>query len=90
MKTKVVIKTRNGTEHVMSIDTYARWLCLLEAIEVAKRGEERYGIQADLKQKAFSEYINERFPAMKHDIRVEEHLDVELMDLHHELRTLVV
>lgn len=58
----------------MSYDEYARWLCLLEGIEiVSKRVEQlkKRSIGSDIdwiKPLAFQKYIDERFLSMKSDL----------------------
>ena len=58
----------------MSYDEYARWLCLLEGIEiVGKRVEQlkKRSIENDIdwiKPLAFQKYIDERFLSMKSDL----------------------
>jgi hypothetical protein len=60
--------------HNMSYDEYARWLSLLEGIEiVGKRVEQlkRRSIENDIdwiKPLAFQKYIDERFLSMKSDL----------------------
>ena len=78
----ICITTNDSVEHVMSVETYARWLCLMEAIDVIQRTAEKNNIDLDkrtdwVKPLAIQKYIDERFPGMLHDVKVEEHLDVE-------------
>jgi hypothetical protein len=60
--------------HNMSYDEYARWMCLLEGVEiVSKRVEQlkRRSIDNDvdwIKPLAFQKYIDERFLSMKSDL----------------------
>lgn len=89
---KVSIKTRKGVEHVMTLETYTRWMCLMEAIDVIDRTAKIHNIDLDkrtdwVKPLAIQKYINERYPAMLHDVRVEEHLDVETFDVKRALST---
>lgn len=70
------IKTLNTEiqQHNMSYDEYARWLCLLEGVEiVSKRVEQlkKRSIENDIdwiKPLAFQKYIDERFLSMKSDL----------------------
>ena len=63
-----------ANSHNMSYDEYARWLCLLEGIDlVGKRVEQlkRRSIENDIdwiKPLAFQKYIDERFLSMKSDL----------------------
>ena len=88
---KVSIKTRKGVEHVMTLETYARWMCLMEAVDVIDRTAKIHNIDLDkrtdwVKPLAFQKYISERYPGMLHDVRVEEHLDVETFKVEQELK----
>jgi hypothetical protein len=69
--------TTQVTDHKqfnMSYDEYARWMCLLEGIEiVGKRVEQlkkrSIGDNVDwIKPLAFQKYIDERFLSMKSDL----------------------
>lgn len=87
---KVSITTRDGNEHVMSVETYTRWLCLVEAIDVIQKAAERNNINLDkrtdwVKPLAIQKYMDERFHSMMHDVKVEEHLYVSVKDLEQEL-----
>jgi hypothetical protein len=87
---KVSIKTRKGVEHVMTLETYTRWMCLMEAIDVIDRTAKTHNIDLDkrtdwVKPLAIQKYISERYPAMLHDVRVEEHLDITTFDVKKEL-----
>jgi hypothetical protein len=61
-------------QHNMLLDEYARWLCLLEGVEiVSKRVEQlkKRSIESDIdwiKPLAFQKYIDERFLSMKSDL----------------------
>jgi desulfoferrodoxin (superoxide reductase-like protein) len=88
---KISIKTRKGVEHVMTLETYARWMCLMEAIDVIDKTAKMHNIDLDkrtdwIKPLAIQKYINERYPGMLHDVRVEEHLDVETFKVEQELK----
>lgn len=89
---KVSITTRSGEEHVMSVECYTRWLCLVEALDVIHKAAERNNINLDkrtdwLKPLAIQKYMDERFHSMLHDVKVEEHLYVSVQDLREDLST---
>jgi len=69
-----LIIQKDNTELNMSYDEYARWLCLLEGVEiVSKRVEQlkKRSIENDvdwIKPLAFQKYIEERFLSMKSDL----------------------
>jgi hypothetical protein len=76
---KVSIKTKSNKTHVMTIDTYSRWLCLAEALQLINQQAEKSKLDLDktnswIKPIALQKYIVQRFPAMNHDFRVEENL----------------
>lgn len=73
------IKTKNGDAHDMSLESYARWLCLAEAFDYIEKGiEKRKGrdenIENVVKPIAIQKYIDERYHAMLHDVKVEEYV----------------
>ena len=79
MSKRVSIKTKSNKTHVMSIDTYSRWLCLAEAIQLINQQAEKNKMDLDktsswIKPIALQKYITQRFPAMNHDFRIEENL----------------
>lgn len=87
----IKIKTRSGVEHVMSLEMYTRWLCLVEAIDFIDKKAVQCGINLDrdsswIKPLDIRDYINTRFPAMLHDVKVEESLDVEFFNIRDELQ----
>jgi len=54
----------------MSVDEQARWLCLIQAVDVSANFAEKRGINTDksyewIKPCAYSAYINEMLPSMK-------------------------
>jgi hypothetical protein len=70
----ITINTKSKTEK-MHIDEYARWLCLIEAIDYIDKKCEDMGENIEeidwVKPIAFQKYIDERFHSMKHDLTVE-------------------
>jgi hypothetical protein len=80
MINKISIKTSSNKNHVMTVDTYSRWLCLVEALEHINDKAKKYKINLDksdswIKPLAIQKYIKQRFPSMNHDFKVEEYLD---------------
>ena len=54
----------------MSVDEQARWLCLIQAVDVSSNFAEKRGINTDksykwIKPCAYSAYIKEMLPSMK-------------------------
>lgn len=80
MINKISIKTSSNKNHVMTVDTYSRWLCLVEALEHINDKAKKSKINLDksdswIKPLAIQKYIKQRFPSMNHDFKVEEYLD---------------
>jgi hypothetical protein len=62
----------------MSVDEQARWLCLLQAVNVSADFAEKRGINTDksyewIKPCAYSSYINEMLPSMR--LRIQQERD---------------
>lgn len=72
-------------DHKMSVETYARWLCLIEALDIVTKTAEEHNIDLNkrtdwIKPLDFQKYIVERAPAMIHDVKVEEFIyDLEIL-----------
>jgi hypothetical protein len=80
MVKKISVTTKSNAEHVMSVDSYSRWLCLMEAVELINQQASKSKIDLEksdkwIKPLALQKYINQRFPSMNHDFKVEECLD---------------
>ena len=79
MRKTISIKTKSNKNYEMSLDTYTRWLCLAEALQIINQQAEKSKIKLEdndswIKPIALQKYIKERFPAMNHDFKVEESL----------------
>lgn len=77
MRKTISIKTKSNKNYEMSLDTYTRWLCLAEALQIINQQAEKSKIKLEdndswIKPIALQKYIKERFPAMNHDFKVEE------------------
>lgn len=75
----VSITTKSNIKHVMSVETYSRWLCLVEALQHVNHQAKKSKIDLEksdswIKPLAFQKYISQRYPSMNHDIKVEEFL----------------
>jgi len=77
---EITTQVTDHNQFNMSYDEYARWLCLLEGIEiVGKRVEQLKKRSIDssidwIKPLAFQKYIDERFLSMKSDLdEIERH-----------------
>ena len=70
----IPIITADGKLHIMTSECYARWLCLIEALEVITEDAEKNNIDLEANDKwikplALQKYIDERFHAMHYDVR---------------------
>ena len=56
----------------MELDTFVRWACLVDAIEVISDKCSQLGLERDddswIKPNAIEKFVHDRFPAMKHNI----------------------
>lgn len=78
MINRVSVKTKSNKEHVMDVETYARWLCLVEALEFINQKAKNSKIDLDkndnwIKPLALQKYIKQRYPSMFHDFKIEEY-----------------
>lgn len=75
MEDNIVIKTSDGTEHDMTKDTFIRWMCLIELVQLAEEKAEELKIDLEkydwVKPLEFRKYINARFKSMEVDIEAE-------------------
>lgn len=76
MENSINIKTSDGTIHNMSKDTFIRWMCLVELVDLAEEKAKELKINLDkfewVKPLEFRKYINARFKSMEVDIEAEE------------------
>ena len=65
-------KLKDGTTKTMEFEELVRWACLVEALEVVGNQED-VDVDSDkwIKPLAFQKYVDERFPAMLADLKVE-------------------
>jgi hypothetical protein len=75
MKKTITIQTKAKNEE-LSIDAYARWLCLMEAIHIVCKKADELGMHTDkdmswVKPISFQKYIDERFVSMKHETELD-------------------
>jgi len=66
---------KDGTTKVMQFDEFVRWACLIEGVgKVADKLEEK-GVNMNnndwVKPLAFHKYVEERFPSLYQDLKVE-------------------
>lgn len=78
-KRTIEIKLKDKTES-MSVKTYSRWLCLIEAIELVCNKAKQMKVDTNnnmdwIKPLAFQKYIDERFESMIDEIEIHEKED---------------
>jgi hypothetical protein len=72
---KIKINRANVTEE-MEIDTYVRWLSLMESIYIVSTHGEKIGVNIEkdmnwVKPINFQKYMDDRFVSMKHEVEME-------------------
>lgn len=75
MKRTITVQTKTKEEK-LTIDCYARWLCLMEAIYIVCKKADELGVHTDkdmawIKPISFQKYMDERFVSMKHEIELD-------------------
>ena len=75
---KITIERKNGIVEEMSSVSFARWACLIEALGFIQEKAEELKLDVDnfLKPVAIEHYIEERYPAMLHDVDTEINLGI--------------
>lgn len=74
MTDAIVLDKKDGSEEMMSMDEFSRWMCLVEAfhfIETKAADLKLDNAEKLLKPLAIEQYIVDRFPSMRHDVGVE-------------------
>jgi hypothetical protein len=68
----IKINRKDGVEY-MDLDTFSRWMCLIEAFHFIEQHAEEFAIDASnlLNSSAIDKYIEERYHAMRHDVGFE-------------------
>jgi len=77
-KRTIQVQTKDKLED-LSIECYARWLSLMEAIYIIGKKADDMGVNIDkstdwIKPISFQKYMDERFPSMVHEIELEKGL----------------
>lgn len=77
----IIVETKNK-QHKLTAVEYARWLCLIEALDIVTKKAQLFKI--DLLNKdvdwvkplAFQKYITERFESMIEEVNINENLNL--------------
>ncbi|NBP04580.1 MAG: hypothetical protein EBU90_31760 [Proteobacteria bacterium] len=71
----IKFELNDGRVHSMGLEEMTRWCCLMEAISSIENKCEERGIDMDkvdwVKPLAIQKYMDERYHAMLHDVKVE-------------------
>lgn len=82
LKKYITIETKQQT-HKLKCNEYARWLCLIEALDVISRGAERFKVDLNktdidwVKPLSFQKYVTERYESMIEEV-LENELNVKM------------
>lgn len=75
MSRKIVIETKNGN-HEMERDTFIRWLCLVEMVQLTEEKAKELNIDLErfdwIKPIAIKKYMTEKFKNMEIDLEAVE------------------
>jgi len=87
MSKDISIETNNGI-HKMNKDTFIRWLCLAEMIQITEEKAKELNIDLErydwIKPIAIKKYMNERFKGMEIDFDAEERCSKpQINSIHH-------
>lgn len=72
-KKSITVNCNNGNRN-LNVDEYARWLCLLEALDIISRKAQQFKVDLHgkdvdwVKPLAFQKYIVDRFESMKDEV----------------------
>jgi hypothetical protein len=80
LKKSITIEAKNGN-HKLKVSEYARWFCLIEALDIISRKAQQFKVDlqnkdADwVKPLAFQKYIDERYESMVDEVLMNESTD---------------
>jgi phosphotransacetylase len=72
-KKYITVDCKNGNRN-LNVDEYARWLCLLEALDIISRKAQQFKVDLHgkdvdwVKPLAFQKYIVDRYESMKDEV----------------------
>lgn len=85
-KKHIVVETSKGS-HKLKADEYARWLCLIEALEIISKKAEQFKVDLHgkdvdwVKPLAFQKYIVDRFESMIDEVSMNEGVKINIKKL---------
>jgi len=77
----ITVETKNK-QHKLTVVEYARWLCLIEALDIVTKKAQLFKIDLHnkdvdwVKPLAFQKYITERFESMIEEVNMNENLNL--------------
>jgi acyl carrier protein len=77
LKKFITVETKTKP-HKLTCSEYARWLCLIEALDVVSRGAEKFKVDLNskdidwIKPLSFQKYVAERFESMIDEVLEQE------------------
>jgi len=85
-KKYITIQT-SKTTHKFKAEEYARWLCLIEALDIVTRGADRFKVDLNnkdidwIKPLSFQKYVAERFESMIDEVSMNEGVKINIKKL---------
>jgi len=79
----ITVETKTG-KHKLKVSEYARWFCLIEALDLVSRKAQQFKVDlqskdADwVKPLAFQKYIDERYESMVDEVIMQESLNTTI------------
>lgn len=83
LKKFITVEAKNG-KHKLKASEYARWLCLIEALDLISRKAQQFKVdlqskEADwVKPLAFQKYIDERYESMIDEVIMNESINTTI------------
>lgn len=81
-KKYITVETKNKSQK-LKCSEYARWLCLLEALDIVSRGADRFKVDLNnkdadwIKPLSFQKYVEERYESMIDEV-LENELNIKI------------
>lgn len=85
-KKYITVQTNKKT-HKLKADEYARWLCLIEALDIVTRGADKFKVDLNgkdiewIKPLSFQKYVAERFESMIDEVSMNEGVEINIKKL---------
>jgi len=82
----ITVQTSKAT-HKLKAEEYARWLCLIEALDIVSKGADRFKVDLNgkdvdwIKPLSFQKYVAERFESMIDEVSMNEGIKINIKKL---------